>query len=255
MSEDFKPDGTFVQGLARGLAVIRAFHGAKPRMTLTEIADICGINRAAVRRSLMTLEALGYVESDGRMFSLGPKILDLGFSYLSSQSIGARVQPLLRQASAETGETVTLGLPEGTEMVCVALAPGEPRVLTVGLTVGSRMPLVATAIGRAYLSALDPAAREKLIAAAPRPEFTARTDTDPRRIAEAVAAAESQGYAVVDEEFEAGVRAIAVPVRAHGEAWGALNVVVSTATPVSMLVDIHLPALRRCAEGISAGLA
>jgi IclR family pca regulon transcriptional regulator len=257
MEDDIKPGGQFVQGLARGLAVIRAFDGGAAQMTLADISKACDLNRAAVRRSLLTLQTLGYVRGDGRRFSLTPKILDLGFSFLTSQGIGARVQPLLRQVSEEIGETVALGMLEGTGMVCVAHAPGAQRVLTVGLTVGSRMPLLATAIGRAYLAFSPEEERERLIAGAPKTRLTPRTFTDPARLAAAVAQAGKQGYALVDEEFELGVRAIAVPVLdAQGRSIAALNVVVSTArTPVSALTDIVRPALARAAVHIAEAMA
>ena len=253
MSDEIKPGGRYVQGLARGLAVIRAFDGGQAEMTLADIARACGLNRSAVRRSLLTLQTLGYVRGDGRRFSLTPKILDLGFGFLSSQGIGARVQPLLRQVSAEIGETCALGMLDGTDMVCVAHAPGARRVLTVGMTVGSRMPLLATAIGRAYLAHVPEAERERLLAAAPRLKHTPRTVTDPAGLRAAIASARAQGYAVADEEFEPGVRALAVAVPgADGIAAAALGVLVASVfTPVTALVDAHLPALRRSVERIA----
>ena len=256
MNDDTKPGGQFVQGLARGLAVIRAFGGGAAQMTLADISKTCGLNRAAVRRSLLTLQTLGYVRGDGRRFSLTPKILDLGFSFLASRGIGARVQPLLRQVSEDIGETCAMAMLDGTEMVCVAHAPGAQRVLTVGLTVGSRMPLLATAIGRAYLAFMAEDERERLLGAAAVRKFTSRTVVDFARLRAAIAQAHNQGYALVDEEFEPGVRAIAVPVLdGHGRSIAALNVVVSTArTPVTALTDIARPALEQAAARIAEAL-
>ena len=248
--------GEFVQGLARGLDVIRAFNGERPRMTLTEVAEVSGLSRATARRSLLTLRTLGYVRSDGRLFSLTPSILSLGYSFLSSQGIGERVNPILKQTSDALTEPCALGMLDGTDMVCVAHSPGEQRVLTIGLTAGSRMPLLTTAIGRVLLAMLDETQRETLLATAPLDHRTPRTVTDRDRLRDLLADIRTEGHAIVDEEFELGVRSIAVPVMSnHGEPLGALNVIASAGrVDLQKMREEYLPVLNRAAEAIALAM-
>ncbi len=246
----------FIQGLARGLAVIRAFGTDHPQMTLADVARETGYSRASARRCLLTLQELGYVRSDGRLFALTPRILSLGFGFLSSQGISTRIHPILKQASQELGEAVALAMPEDDAMVCVAHAPGAQRVLTIGLTVGSRMPLLTTAIGRAYLAFLPEAQRGALVASAPLEAHTPATVTDRARLLTVLTKARQDGYAIVDEEFEKGVRSIGVPVlTSDGTSVGALNVIVSSGrTSVDDLVAKHLPVMKHCAHAVSQAL-
>ena len=256
MSQKNEHGGEFVQGLARGLDVIRAFDGERPRMTLTEVAEVTGLSRATARRSLLTLQALGYVRSDGRLFALTPSILSLGYSFLSSQGIGERVNPILKQTSDALTEPCALGMLDGTDIVCVAHSPGEQRVLTIGLTAGSRMPLLTTAIGRTLLAMLDERQRETLLATAPLERRTPRTLVDRDRLRDLLADIRMAGYAIVDEEFELGVRSIAVPVmNNHGEPLGALNVIASAGrVDLQKMREDYLPVLNRAAEAIALAM-
>ncbi len=246
----------FIQGLARGLEVIRAFGTTRPQMTLTDVARETGFSRASARRCLLTLQELGYVRSDGRLFALTPRILSLGFGFLSSQGISTRIHPILKQASQDLGEAVALAMPEDDVMVCVAHAPGEQRILTIGLTVGSRMPLLTTAIGRAYLAFLPDDERDALVATAPVEAHTQATITDRAQLRLSLEQIRHAGHAIVDEEFEDGVRSIGVPVvKPDGTCVGALNVIVSSSrTSLDDLVAVHLPVIERCADAVSQAL-
>ncbi len=248
--------GEFVQGLARGLSVIRAFDGQRPRMTLSEVAEVTGLSRAAARRSLFTLRALGYVRSEGRLFSLTPNILSLGYSFLAAQGIGARVNPILKQTSDMLREPCTLGMLQDDDVVCVAHSPGEQRVLTIGLTAGSRMPLLTTAIGRTLLAMQDQGPREELLASAPLESLTPKTVTDRAVLREQLAQIRQAGYAIVDEEFELGVRSIAVPVTGnHGEPLAALNVIASVGrVSRDTMEESYLPVLRQAAEAVALAM-
>ncbi len=248
--------GEFVQGLARGLSVIRAFDGQRPRMTLSEVAEVTGLSRAAARRSLFTLRALGYVRSEGRLFSLTPNILSLGYSFLAAQGIGVRVNPILKQTSDMLREPCTLGMLQDDDVVCVAHSPGEQRVLTIGLTAGSRMPLLTTAIGRTLLAMQDEGPREELLASAPLDPLTPKTVTDRAVLREQLVQIRQAGYAIVDEEFELGVRSIAVPVTGnHGEPLAALNVIASVGrVSRDTMEESYLPVLRQAAEAVALAM-
>ncbi len=249
-------DGEFVQGLARGLSVIRAFDAQRPRMTLSEVAEVTGLSRAAARRSLFTLRALGYVQSEGRLFTLAPNILSLGYSFLAAQGIGTRVNPILKQTSDMLGEACTLGMLQDNDVVCVAHSPGEQRVLTIGLTPGSRMPLLTTAIGRTLLAMQDDSLREELLGSAPLDALTPRTVTDRDALREQLVQIREAGYAIVDEEFELGVRSIAVPVTGNlGEPLAALNVIASVGrVSRETMEESYLPVMRRAAEAVALAL-
>ncbi|MCB1274897.1 MAG: helix-turn-helix domain-containing protein, partial [Leucobacter sp.] len=198
----------FVQSLARGLAVIRAFDAEHPELTLSEVARRAAIPAAAARRFLRTLEALGYVRSAGRAFSLTPLVLELGFSYLSALSLPELMQPHLERLSREVGESVSAAVLAGTDIVYVARVPTR-RIMTVGITIGTRFPAYATSMGRVLLAALPaPELAEAIAAAEPR-ALTARTLVDAAGIADEIARVREQGWSLVDGELEPGLRSLA----------------------------------------------
>jgi IclR family pca regulon transcriptional regulator len=231
-----------LQGLERGLAVIQAFSAEAPAMTLSEVARRTDTSRASARRILLTLEELGFVRSDGREFSLSPRVLSLGWSYLSALSLWEVARPFMEELSEEVQETCsacTLDLPD---IVFVARAPARRRLLTMSLDVGSRLPAYATAMGRVLLAGLTDDAVAEHLAATPLTPLTPRTVTDATELAAIVAAVRRDGYCIVDEELELGLRSISVPM---GPA--ALNL---CAAP-SRDVEPFLPAMRRTAAEIS----
>lgn len=256
MGGDIDIGKDYVQGLARGLEVIRAFDSTNPRMTLSEVAGETGLTRATARRCLMTLEVLGYVRRHQRDYMLTPKILSLGFSFLSSQHIADRITPILKEVTAETGESCSMGMLEGYEIVYVARSPSVRRVLSIGLTVGSRLPVLTTSMGRALLAFMDEPERDRIIADAPLRRHTEKTVTDREALSRIIAEVRQQGYAIIDEELEVGLRSLAVPVLGRaGRVVAAVNIgAAASRTSVDTLRNAYLPVLRKCAENVALAM-
>ena len=168
----------FVASLARGLAVVRAFSKDAREMTLSEVAQKTGLTRAAARRFLLTLEALGYVAIDGRRFRLTPKVLDLGFSYLSSMDLWDVAMPYMEEVSATIHESCSASVLEGCDIVYVARVPTK-RIMSVALSIGARLPAIATSMGRVLLAQLDDDALQQHLGSCPVRAHTAHTVTDP----------------------------------------------------------------------------
>ncbi len=241
---DAAPAGEFVQSLARGLSVIRAFDAQHPELSLSDVARRADLTRAAARRFLHTLTALGYVRTDGRRFALTPRVLELGFSYLSSLSLPEIAQPHLERLSHEVGESVSAAVLDGTDIVYVARVPTR-RIMSVRITIGTRFPAYATSMGRVLLAGLPDADRDAVLDASARAHLTDRTLTEPAALRAELERVRGQGWAVVDGELEPGLRSIAAPVRAKdGAVVAAVNVsTAATAEPVSVLVERFLPRL------------
>ncbi|MFJ6653814.1 IclR family transcriptional regulator C-terminal domain-containing protein [Microbacterium sp. NPDC091313] len=254
MSDGEGGAGEFVQSLARGLAVIRAFDADHAALTLSDVARRADLTRAAARRFLHTLEALGYVRADGREFSLTPRVLELGFSYLSALSLPAIVQPHLERLSRAVDESVSSAVLDGAEIVYVARVPTR-RIMSVGITIGTRFPAYATSMGRVLLAALPaPAARTIIEASHPEP-LTPRTRTDADALLAELDAVRAQGWALVDGELEQGLRSLAAPV--HGRDGGvvaAVNVSASARGDADAWRESCLPALRDAAAAIDADI-
>ncbi|MDQ1080201.1 IclR family transcriptional regulator C-terminal domain-containing protein [Pseudoroseomonas cervicalis] len=231
-------------GLSRGLAVIEAFDATRPRASIADIARATGLTRAAARRCLLTLAELGYAEGDGRHYWLTPRVLRLGGAWLSSATLPELLQPQLDAVREATGESCSAAILDGTEVVYVARAAAR-RIMSISLGVGSRLPAHCTALGRALLSALPEGALEQHIAALTPEALTSHTRTSRAGIRAAIAEARAQGYALVDEELEIGLRSLAVPVRdQRGRCVAAINIGVQTArAPEPVLQERLLPAL------------
>lgn len=244
-----------MQSLARGLAVIRAFDADHADLSLSEVARRVEISPAAARRFLRTLETLGYVRSDGKRFALTPRVLELGFSYLSSLSLPEIMQPHLEKLSRAVDESVSAAVLAGSEIVYIARVPTR-RIMAVGITIGTRFPAYATSMGRVLLAELP---GEELAAilkdTVPQP-LTERTLTGSRAIAAELARVRTQGWAIVDGELELGLRSAAVPVRGReGRIAAALNVSTSASRDsLEHLRDQHLPLLLETAAAIEADL-
>lgn len=249
MSDDF------VQSLARGLAVIRAFDAAHPELSLSDVARRADMPRAAARRFLRTLESLGYVAGDGRSFRLTPRVLELGFSYLSALSLPEIVQPHLEALSREVDESVSAAVLDGADIVYVARVPTR-RIMSVRITIGTRFPASTTSMGRVLLAALPDAARDAAIAASALDPLTDRTITDPAALAAELGRVRAEGWALIDGELEPGLRSIAAPVHSRdGAVVAAINVSTSaTRDSVEHLVDAYLPPLLAAAQAIDAEL-
>jgi len=241
----FEGNPDFVLSLARGLAVIEAFQDRPDGVTVGDVAARTALSRAAVRRLLMTLELLGYATHSGPVYRLGSRVLRLGFSFLSSHSLAALALPILEEISTAIHESSSLSVLEGDEIVYLARSATR-RVMSVGLSIGSRLPAYCTSMGRVLLAA-QPAG--ELAAFLERVVLEART---PKTITEKAALADEldrirdQGYALVDEELELGLRSLAVPVVSRtGRVVAALNTGVHAArvSPPEM-VERFLPALK-----------
>jgi len=248
-SNGFHGDPNFVLSLARGLKVLETFDGKTQGQSVTDVARATGFSRAAVRRLLITLQQLGYAESDGRVYRLQTKVLELGSSYLSSHSLPSIAQPILEQVAEVLHESSSLSVLDGDQIVYLARASAK-RVMSVGLSVGSRLPAYCTSMGRVLLAALP---EKELVAQLERIELkamTRKTVTDRAVLMDVLDEVRAGGFALADEELELGLRSIAVPVRnRQNRVLAAMNVGVHAAR-VSNHELIHraLPVLRENAR-------
>ena len=243
-----------VQSLVRGLAVIRAFDAQHPRRTLAQVADATGLARATTRRFLHTLIAEGYAATDGAEFWLTPKMLELGYAYLSSLGLPTIAQPHLEALSRTLNESCSLSVLDGSDVVYVARSAAS-RIMSVNITIGTRFPAHATSMGRVLLAGLDDAQIDEYLAD-PLEPITPSTITDPDTLRSALRNIRDAGWCVVDQELEAGLRSIAAPVRdSTGKTVAAVNVSTHVAAhPYEQLVDNLLPQLLNTAEAITRDL-
>ncbi|HCE09853.1 MAG TPA: IclR family transcriptional regulator [Oxalobacteraceae bacterium] len=234
----------YVAGLEKGLAIIEAFGIRNRSLTLTEAAEITGHSRASARRSLLTLQRLGYVESDGKYFRLAPRVLRLGHAYVSSTLLSKIVQPTLEAISERTRESSSLAVLDGTDVVFVARAATR-RSLSNGLGLGSRLPAHSAATGRVLLAALPKEEAARLLKRMARHKLTPHTRTDARVLLALLDEVRHQGYAVSNEELELGVRSIAVPIReAGGRTVASMSIAASTSRrTLENMLDTLLPEL------------
>ncbi|MHB1568631.1 MAG: IclR family transcriptional regulator domain-containing protein [Solirubrobacteraceae bacterium] len=255
MNEERPRSADFVQSLARGLTVIRAFDAEHRELGLSEVARLSGLTRAAARRFLLTLTALGYVQFDGGRFSLTPRVLELGYSYLSSLTLPEVAQPHMEALVARVNESSSISVLDGTEVVYVARVPTR-RIMSITLSVGTRLPAYATSMGRVLLAGLaDDDLQERLDRIELHP-LSSHTITDRARLMLALERVRSQGWAAVDQELEEGLRSLAVPIRdGSGAVVAALNVSVhaSRGTIATMRRDF-LPLAQETAIAIEADL-
>lgn len=224
-----KPSGDkeYVAGLEKGLAIIEAFGIRKGKLTLSEAAEITGHTRASSRRSLLTLHRLGYVDWDGKYFTLAPRTLRLGYSYLASNPLCRLVQPVLEATTERTGEPSSVAVLDGMESVFVARAAAK-RSLSDGLGLGSRLPAWCSATGRVLLAELDEEEIEFQLRRIVRRRRTPRTLVELPELMEAIRTARIEGYAIVNEELQLGLISIAVPLRdGDGRALAAMSLAVS----------------------------
>jgi IclR family pca regulon transcriptional regulator len=245
-----------VQSLERGLAVIKAFHAGAPELTLSDVARSTGLTRAAARRFLLTLVDLGYVRFDGKYFSLTPRVLELGYSFLSSVSLPEVAQPHLEKLSAEVRESSSVSVLDGTHITYVARV-AVSRIMTVSINVGTRFPAYATSMGHVLLADLSPAELDAYLILAPLEKLTSHTMTEPGVLRAELETVHRQGWAMVDQELEEGLRSVAVPVRnRQGKVVAAVNLSThaSRTTTASVREDL-LPPLLSTAKSIEADLA
>lgn len=244
----------FVQSLERGLAVIRAFDADHPELTLSDVARSTGLTRAAARRFLHTLVELGYMRTDGRLFALRPKVLELGFSYLSSLGLPDVAGPHLEKLAAEVHESCSVSVLDGSDIVYVARVPTK-RIMKVMIEIGTRFPAHAASMGRVMLAAQDDAWIEDYLRNTELPPLTDRTITDPAELTTELRRIREQGWAIVDEELERGLRSVAAPIRdAKGKVIAAVNISTHVSRSLDSVRTELLPPLLATAQAISSDL-
>jgi IclR family pca regulon transcriptional regulator len=224
LDADSISDRDFINSLARGLEVISAFSRSKPRMTLSDMSRVTGMTRATVRRLLLTLVREGYAKTDGRYFSLQPKVLKLGFAVISSMGIWEVAQPIMNSLSERLQESVFAVVLDGYEVTYVAKADSK-RVVNIGISVGSRAPVHAVSSGRVLLAALSDENLQDYLDHGKFEKLTPHTTVSKVKLREEIGEVRALGWSIVDQELEIGLRSISVPIRhPSGEVLAALNV-------------------------------
>lgn len=213
-----------VGALVKGLEVIRSFSAENSEMTMAQVAQITGLSRATARRSLLTLQSMGYVKLQDRDYSLTPKVLELGYSYLSGLTFVERLDPIIAEAARLTGESCSLSVLNDLEVVYVARRTNN-HIMSVTLNVGTRLPASLTSMGRVLLSQQNDTELAATCARFEYPALTRQSVTSPEALYDLVKKAQAQGWALVDQELEEGLRSLAVPLyNGRGQLVAALNV-------------------------------
>jgi IclR family pca regulon transcriptional regulator len=248
-------DRDYVNSLARGLNVIRAFNRSRPQMTLSEVSKRTGINRAAARRFLITLVREGYAETDGKYFRLRPKILELGFSALSSMTLSEIAEPVMEDLSDQLDEMSLAAVLDGEWVVYVARATAR-RVVSVDLDVGSRLPAYCMSTGRVLLAAMPDAELDRWLEALNPVRYTEQTVTSKRKLRESILETRERGWSIVDQEYEIGFRSVSVPVvDGSGRTVAALNVCCpSPRVSLEVMRDRFIPHMEDAAREITEAL-
>lgn len=235
----------FVSGFARGLKVIEAFGETHRRLSIAEAAKLAGLDRATVRRSLLTLAELGYADYDGKFFTLTPKILRLGHAYLAATPLPVLIQPHLDLLSEKAGQSASASVLDGSEIVYIARA-SQRRVMSINLTPGSRLPAYCASMGRVLLAALPESEARAVLARSELRANTPYTKTDPDELVAEFRRVREAGFAIIDQELEIGLCSIAVPVENdRGRTLAAINIGAPAAhVPASEMEERYLPLLR-----------
>lgn len=247
------PGDSFVQAFARGLRVIQAFDGRARELTLTEVADAAGLTRAGARRILLTLEHLGYVKLDGRAFSLTARILSLGYPYLTSLPFWNFAEPVMEGLVQQLRESCSAAVLDGSEIVYVLRIPTQ-KIMAINLSIGSRLPVYCTSMGRVLLAGLDPVEAHGVLKRSALQALTSRTETRITRLRALVDDTRGKGWTLVDQELEEGLISIAVPiVGASGRTIAAMNISgQANRTPAAEMKRRFLVPLQTAARRISA---
>lgn len=242
----------FIQSLERGLAVIHSFSRDRRTQTLSEVAQHVGLTRATARRILLTLTELDYVSRNGRGFSLTPKVLDLGYSFLSSFRVVELAQQPMEELVHEVNESSSMSVLDETEIVYVARVP-TTRIMTIALALGSRLPVYPTSMGRVLLAGRPQPEIDAYLNAVELRQLTPHTITDPAQLRARLDEVREQGFALVDQELEEGVRSIAAPItNTREEVIAAMNISChASRVTVGRMKSEFRPRLLAAAEAIS----
>jgi IclR family pca regulon transcriptional regulator len=252
--EDDRPRD-FVRSLERGLAIIRVFSADRPSLTVSEIAHEAGLTRAAVRRFLLTLCELGYVYGKNNRYELTPQVLELGYSYLSALSFPDIALPSLEKLVSETSEASEGSILDRGDVVYVVRVPG-PALMTISVNVGARRPAHATAMGRVLLANLSAPDLEDYLRTYELTPFTPKTITDEAELRAELRKVREDGYALVSQELEEGLVAVAVPVRDRmGRARAAINLSTHVGRKSVEEMRALVPVVQETAAEIELGLS
>lgn len=245
-------DRDYVSALASGLEVLQAFDAENPRMTLSEVAARTGMDRAKARRFLLTLHALGFVKRNGRQFELTPRVLQLGYAYQASNQYRAVIQQYLEDITAELGESSSLAVLDGDDVVYVVRSSARHRLMAITLSVGTRLPAAYTSMGRVLLAQLPEAELEAFLARVELEAFTESSVTRADVLRKEIIKVRKQGYSIVDQELDSGLRSVAVPVLAgDGDLLGAINISTNAArVDMETLLQTYLPRLQQAANQV-----
>jgi IclR family transcriptional regulator, pca regulon regulatory protein len=249
-SDAFTGDPNFMTSLARGLAVIQAFSQRRHHLTISQVSTTTGLSRAAVRRCLYTLAKLGFAGSDdNRHFFLRPRILALGHSYISSMPLATAAQPVLEHISHLLHESCSIATLDGVDIVYIARA-NVTRIMSIDLGVGSRLPAFCTSMGRAILANLPPEELDSVLARVEFKRYTERTITNPAKLTQALRQIRRDGYSIIDQELEHGLRSMAVPIQnPSGKVVAALNIGAhAQRVSIQEMQTKFLPHLRAAAQ-------
>jgi IclR family pca regulon transcriptional regulator len=255
-SSSFENGPDFVQSLSRGLRVMRAFDAEHAELSQSEIAERTGLARAVVRRSLLTLQHLSYVGARGRRFFLTPRVLELGFGYLSSLRLPELARPAMEQLAHSVQESCSMSVLDGTEIVYVARVPVK-RVITIALGIGARLPAYTASMGRVLLAGLEDKEMELVLQASQLTPLTAFTICKPKALRAEILKVRQQGYALVMQELELGLCSVAVPVRdRRNTVIAALNVGMQyNKDSRTRALQLILPALQQTSAEIERAIA
>ncbi len=251
-----RPKDGFVQSFARGLGVIRSFGPDARVLTLSRVAERAGLTRAAARRILLTLKALGYVAADGRLFTLTPRILELGYSYLSSLQFWDVAEPVLDELAAATRESCNIGVLDGVDIVYV-MRVSTHRILTTNFTIGTRLPAYVTSMGRVLLGGLSPKELARYAEIAELRPLTSKTVTSMARLRRIAKEGRRRGWVYVGGELEEGICGIAVPLLdARRRVIAAMSVSLSVSSAAEQhAIEVILPRLQRAAASVNSTLS
>ncbi len=247
-----KPSDQYIEALARGLLVIRSFGADRKEMTLSEVAEVTGLTRAGARRILLTLQSLGYAAQNKRKFSLTPRILELGYAYVSTLDFGTFAQPALEKLSQDVQESCSIAVLDGPEIVFVARVHRH-RLFSLALNIGSRLPAYVHSLGRVLLGSLDDAELGHRLSIMNYRKFTRRTVINPAQLKKIIVADRKKGWSLATGELEEGVGGVSAPIIGRdGQIVAAINVNANVhRTTGEELVKRILPKVKEAAQRIS----
>ena len=249
-------DPNFIEAIARGFDVLKAFDPSRPVMTLSEVATRADLARPTARRILLTLESLGYVRSANGGYTLTPRVLELGMTYVQALGLWDVARPHMERLVARTGESSSIAQLDGSDIVYVARV-AVPKLITLAVSIGTRFPAAATSLGKVLLAGLPPEDLDRALAEPSRAGVRARWQPEREELDAVLRDVRAKGWALTDEQLAPGIRSVAAPLRdGDGRAVAAMNVTVHAAeTSLDTLVEDHLPRLLQVAGDISADFA